>query len=171
MKVFLVAAGEYSDFRIIGAFSSRKKAEKIIDDYRKIEGHKDWGSRINSFIDEFEVDELNFDKGVKWSLEINLKNGKIIDCSISESIDDETIRENYQYQENLRIECFAKSKKQAIKIAKERRKNWIKREPKPKSEADNLYKTLKDDPEAVIKWAESEIAEYQKLIELIKNKT
>jgi len=41
----------------------------------------------------------------------------------------------------------------------------------PKSEADNLYKTLKDDPEAVIKWAESEIAEYQKLIELIKNKT
>lgn len=39
---------------------------------------------------------------------------------------------------------------------------------KPKSQADNFYKALKDNPEEIIKWCEEEIEEYKKLIKLIK---
>ena len=33
---------------------------------------------------------------------------------------------------------------------------------------EDFYNTLKDDPEAIIKWAEREILEYKGLIELVK---
>ena len=39
---------------------------------------------------------------------------------------------------------------------------------KQKSQADNFYKALKNNPQEVIAWCESEIREYQKLIKLIK---
>jgi hypothetical protein len=34
--------------------------------------------------------------------------------------------------------------------------------------AENFFNALKDDPEAIIKWCEEEIEEYQKLIKMIK---
>jgi len=37
------------------------------------------------------------------------------------------------------------------------------------SKADNMYESLKDDPQAIIEWCESEIKEYKKLIKLLKN--
>lgn len=40
---------------------------------------------------------------------------------------------------------------------------------KKKSQANNLFNALKDNPKAVIEWAESEIREYKKLIKLIKS--
>ena len=36
------------------------------------------------------------------------------------------------------------------------------------SEKDNFYNVLKDNPRAIIRWAKSEIKEYQKLIKLIE---
>jgi len=38
------------------------------------------------------------------------------------------------------------------------------------SKADNFYKELVNNPKGIIKWAEAEIKEYQKLIKLIKKK-
>jgi hypothetical protein len=38
------------------------------------------------------------------------------------------------------------------------------------SKANNFFKSLKDNPEEIIKWAEDEIKEYKKLIKLIKSK-
>lgn len=37
-----------------------------------------------------------------------------------------------------------------------------------KTEADNFFEALKDNPQEVIEWAEAEIKEYKKLIKLIK---
>lgn len=37
-----------------------------------------------------------------------------------------------------------------------------------KKAAKNFYDTLKDNPEAIIAWAESEIRAYQELIKLVK---
>lgn len=39
---------------------------------------------------------------------------------------------------------------------------------KQKSEADNFLDALKNNPEKVIEWCESEIKEYKKLIKLIR---
>ena len=36
------------------------------------------------------------------------------------------------------------------------------------SKAKEFYDTLRDDPKAIIEWAEAEIAEYKKLISIIK---
>ncbi len=36
------------------------------------------------------------------------------------------------------------------------------------TKADSLFEALKDNPGEIIKWAESEIKEYEKLIKLIK---
>lgn len=42
--------------------------------------------------------------------------------------------------------------------------------PKEPSKADAFFESLKDNPEEIIEWAESEIREYRKLIKLIKSK-
>jgi hypothetical protein len=39
---------------------------------------------------------------------------------------------------------------------------------KTESEANNMFNALKDNPQAIIEWAESEIKEYKKLLKLIK---
>lgn len=36
------------------------------------------------------------------------------------------------------------------------------------TEADNFFEALKNDPQAILDWCDSEIAEYQKLKELIE---
>ena len=39
-----------------------------------------------------------------------------------------------------------------------------------KQSAENFYNSLKDDPEAIIKWCEEEIEAYKELIKLIQSK-
>ena len=39
---------------------------------------------------------------------------------------------------------------------------------KKTSEADNFYNALKDDPEEILKWCESEIEAYKELVKLIE---
>jgi len=39
-----------------------------------------------------------------------------------------------------------------------------------KTKAQNFADTIKDNPQEMIKWCRSEIKEYEKLIEILKNK-
>ena len=42
---------------------------------------------------------------------------------------------------------------------------------KPKSSVQEFADSIKDNPNAIIKWARREIAEYQKLIKILENNT
>ena len=56
MKVYIVTAGDYSDYSVIGAFSSREEARKYIDKFSKV------NRQINKYdedILELDVDALN----------------------------------------------------------------------------------------------------------------
>ena len=46
----------------------------------------------------------------------------------------------------------------------------IKKSMKEKSSVEAFADTIKDNPQAIIEWAESEIREYKKLIAILKNR-
>lgn len=66
MKVYLATTGEYSDYRIRAAFSTKEKAQEFLD------AQTDYSPRV----EEFEVDEWTRDMG-RWTFDFRLVDGMI----------------------------------------------------------------------------------------------
>lgn len=64
--------GEYDEIKLIGVYSSRVKAEAIVEKYKNLPGFRDY---LDGFhINEHEIDKDNWTEGfIKW-VEANEKN-------------------------------------------------------------------------------------------------
>ena len=119
-SVYLVTAGEYSDYHIIGAFSTEELAEKWIERYDESAG-----------IEEYEVDELQptlRPEYAPYHVEILMETADVVKVEKKEDsyagTDVETsswlIGKHNQFK-RLTVECWAKSEEHAAKIAMEQR--------------------------------------------------
>lgn len=118
MKIYVLSTGEYSDCRVMGVFSTREKAEV-------------YGRQFNSEdIGEFELDVLTpHPEGYQsWELWINVETGEIL----KPHVNDDQPNERYAFMltyNNIEaiIHCWARDEAHAIKIAGERRAEYLAR--------------------------------------------
>lgn len=115
-KVYVVTAGEYSDYRIEGVFSSREKAEEYIN--------HSTDQDLNG-IDEWVLDEKKPDKGEKI-FEVTSSFDKI-DFHISgrehNPVEYKDLMQYYitwNRSHNIRFYIYTDTRERAIKIASER---------------------------------------------------
>lgn len=115
-KVFIVTAGEYSDYGISQVFSTRKKAEQYIDT-------KDDNYRI----EEFELDEpFEVEKKI-FAVTLRIEDKKVVRISIRDYNNVEDcieFNEGSSYdsgrQPNITFFIKSDSKERAVKVASER---------------------------------------------------
>ncbi len=123
-KIFIIEQGSYSDYRVVGIFSTREKAEVVLN-YMK--------SHEKSYSDEAEIDEREIDPSidainqglVHYVVTMNLETGDVIHI---ESISDPIIEQEDCVWDRLPSlvaryhgHCWAEDEKHAIKIINERR--------------------------------------------------
>lgn len=114
MKVYLVTSGEYSDFRVIGVFSTPEKAEIA---KRELDGDD---------VDERELDDMfGWQEGLRYFLVGMDKDGCGADAEASEVYADRAKLSIYAPYGTLRERCaarlWARDEEHAIKIVNERR--------------------------------------------------
>jgi len=118
-KIYLVTTGEYSDYQVKAAFSSKEKAQALIDDYL--------GEKAND-LEEYELDEVTVKPGLHV-FAVNLKrNGDLIYCMICSH----TVRNCgpdsiivFEGKRNFMVYIRAETRAKAIKIAGEYRTKLI----------------------------------------------
>jgi hypothetical protein len=117
MKLYLVSNGEYSDYHFCGIYTTKELAKEAIKYYGSIRD-----------IEEIETDVFpEHPKGYyRFDIEMT-ENGDVIiskyaDCS---NIDVDQSIYFYVLADNLRLKCWAKDEKHAIKITNEIRAQLI----------------------------------------------
>lgn len=112
-KVYILTDGDYSDYHVVGVFSTRELAEDYVNSSERYEMDR---------IDEWEMDELQPDKDRKLFLISSDFNN--IDCRIVEKDYYETVKVAdivcYRGKGTIRLCVSAVTREQAIKVAAER---------------------------------------------------
>ncbi len=126
-KVYLVSTGDYSDYRVVGVFSSNKAAVAFMEvgnprprDFNEIETYQ-----LDTEIDKIKAGLLPWD--VRMALNGDHAAALLTDANHEES--------DYSYNDNshpipgvfYRCFCWAKDEKHAIKITNEKRIIWLER--------------------------------------------
>lgn len=109
-KIYLVTEGEYSDYHIIGAFSTKEKAQSFI---------KLFGDRYGMYLEDYEIDkyEKQIADGLKYYI-VHMKfNGDVEYISVESNLESS----DKIWSDNIQVCVWAKDEKHAIKIANERR--------------------------------------------------
>lgn len=121
-SIWLVTAGEYSDYRVVAAFSSEEGADQYVahrKEYQervKKQGGVIWGP--GEEVEEFDLDPQDrsvLDDGRIWWGVWFLPTGDVRKCEALDS----SYFDKDEYADYMQVE--AKTKEQAIKIAAERR--------------------------------------------------
>jgi hypothetical protein len=60
--LLVLGRGFFDETKLIGIFSSKEKAEKAIEEYKKISGFKNYPE--NFYIDQYELDKRHWEEGV-----------------------------------------------------------------------------------------------------------
>lgn len=116
-KIFIVTSGEYSDYHIDAAFSTREKTEEYVDIYGP-----------DYMIKEYEVDVPVCDKDGIWEVRFDMQSGAIdsINRLIFETKEDELLIDSVQYgtytsgREYIELVLKSDSMSRVKKIASER---------------------------------------------------
>ncbi len=130
MSTFIVSEGEYSDYHIIGVFSTRENAEKYIKTYNRgyIEEYQ-FDKKIENIPDDHQLFKVHIHE-----------NGSIIDVSLNNKYDDEeykildwhtfinydTLHHEQDKFKSAYLTILAKNDKHAKEIATEIYKNDLK---------------------------------------------
>jgi len=116
--IYVVTAGDYSDYGICGVYSTKAKAKRARELFTD-----QWG---RARIEEYELDK---DHGIPdgmlpWTVRM-LKDGEVMECDRA-SVDD-TMRHWVPYgdDETVCFDMLAKDQTHAVKIANERRAGLI----------------------------------------------
>ena len=114
-KTYLVTDGSYSDYGIVGSFSSKEKAESYVEKF---------GGRVETFDVDSELSELKRDV-FNYRVEMN-KKGDVVKTKCSTGERESTlvgISHSYFSSEHgnltMNVYCSAKDEDHAIKIAGE----------------------------------------------------
>lgn len=131
--VFVIEQGEYSDYRVVGVFSTKKKAQTVYDAL-KAAGNSDLHDKISEWtLDPF---VLELQKGYSPFVVIMLKDGTVERCDRREFSSycsnsflwKRTEAPAYKGKgipDALNATVFARNEKHAIKIANEHRTKMI----------------------------------------------
>ena len=115
-KVFMITQGSYSDYRAVGIFSTKEKAQRVLDALNIYDKNED--------IEEYELDELDtlankFERGYKiYWIEMNY-DGEVVKLHQTEDI--AIWINNNKNTGKLWGQILAKNDKQAIKIMNDKR--------------------------------------------------
>jgi len=128
-KIYVVTAGDYSDYRIIGVFTTEELAEELISKYKNDDSYGN-GMRIEEW--PLDLDGFNI-KGMKRYRVHMLHNGNVQEVKEKDwdtqdlhlparitpnySLD----HESNKYVKTVSIMCWARDEEHAIKIANEQR--------------------------------------------------
>lgn len=113
-KIYVVTAGEYSDYRIQAVFSEKEIAEKYVKLFKK-----DSDFRVEEH--DLNPDKEGISNGYNPFYVIMTREGECVSVNkdLSCYFDHGSI--NVGWDGNLEVSLFAKDKKHAIKIANEKR--------------------------------------------------
>jgi hypothetical protein len=127
--VWQVDAGDYSDYRVLGLFSTKAKAEAFREVYQDMSGATDWRRDCHPFecsVSEVTLDEL--DNGLRpWEVELK-RDGSVENCDreghiwgLGSTSEWQSCRSgNYlEWHALLQVKCWASSRDHAIKVANE----------------------------------------------------
>lgn len=136
MKVYVVTTGNYSDYGIEGIFSTEEKANEFME---ALEDERDWNAIAEWDMDDAAGTKIK-DGHSPWRVLI-LRDGTVEEAKIGNELDRYGIREssevwkrsklplwtreNPDIQDCLNVKCLAKSAEHAIKIASEKRAQFI----------------------------------------------
>lgn len=125
-KLFAVSKGSYSDYRVVGIFTTRKKAQKFIDAFdEKDKDGFSWSeyNDIEEYVLDFTVSEI--ERGlrvyeVRFDVDGNVQQAE---ASFS-TYEIETLPSVKRCEFNGWVDCrvWAKDKKHAVKIASDMRR-------------------------------------------------
>lgn len=130
MKVYVVTAGEYSDYHIIGVATTKEMAEVIVNRYNNQYGFENWdcdGASISEFdTDKYEPLRTNRLWIVHKSFNVSSKEWEVSVCESSSY--EETIGKVYVNEGRivdgkprmLHVYLYAVNEESAIKIASEK---------------------------------------------------
>lgn len=116
-KIYVVTAGDYSDYRIVAMFSTKKLAQSFIDSFAASTVY----DRFND-VEEYELNPFKSDlsAGRKPYIVRMCKDGQVKQVKLVEASDFHQ-SDRYSYGNEINISCFANDETHAIKIANERR--------------------------------------------------
>jgi hypothetical protein len=121
-KVYIVTAGQYSDYGICEVFSKKELAEEYIKRNERV-GYFD--EYDNAQVEEYPIDNNlpNYPKGLfHYEVSIGLRSGKIRYFNVTRSYDDKKLKYEvldfpHEDEEILNVYCWSKNKEHAKKIA------------------------------------------------------
>lgn len=129
-QVYVVSCGQYSDWTILGIFSSRELAEQFRDEGKA--SAKSSRSEPNDEIGEFSLDQGGWQPGVRpWFVKFGMLDGQVKEAEVGDFGDFAYPESPYRIQgprdtqDLLCIYVPAKDRTQAIKAANERRLAWL----------------------------------------------
>jgi hypothetical protein len=121
MKVYLVSTGEYSDYTILGLFSTREKADAFITELAK-----------GRFQQPNDVEEYDLDArvgqayGPTWLARITLDTGEVrASKCIFDSVRHPEVCTVEPHDNELLTAVSPISKEHATKVAVEKRQEWL----------------------------------------------
>lgn len=113
-KVYLISRGEYSDYRVVGAFSTLEKAQQFIKEANEAENSTTY--KINDEIEELNVDSLTIPKDLH-PFTVYFKKDTI--CGIEPDYVEDMKTSLEQWGIGKKLSCWAKDEQHAAKIANE----------------------------------------------------
>jgi len=118
-KIYIVTEGDYSDYRIVGVFSSKERADAVLASY----------SNNSGVVEEYDLDSIKVcDKVNKYWFYFDL-NGKLEDESIAQSsLSDicEGMKNNvFRSIKGVGVEVFESDRDKAFKIACDLRAEYL----------------------------------------------
>lgn len=133
MTVFIVTRGEYSDYTILGVFSSEEKAKKFA-----VEVKKDWSSDVE--IEPWELDErVNETLQTVFQVKLSKNGTELLNNNFETLGTQESLQFSGVEERKNDIVIFVgksiKSRDHAHKLAVEARQKWL---------AKNTLSSLKD---------------------------
>ena len=123
--VYIITQGEYSDYHILGVFSTEEKAQEMVN----------WCGN-DCIIEEYTIDEcIPIPDETRWPyhIELQLSSGNILSIINensrpfpNETINmSSTINDIWIKNDHLIITCWAETEDQAKKIATEKRQEYL----------------------------------------------
>lgn len=114
--IYVLTTGEYSDYKIVGLFTTKELAEAFMEKFN-----------IDGTVEEYELDVLDqYTKMEELAFKVLMKkDGTVEHVNITDDVNDaiNTFVGNNKFR--LWCTCFAKDKEHAIKITNEKRLQLI----------------------------------------------
>lgn len=121
MKIWVVEKGSYSDYRVVGVYTSEENAKKVCDFLNASDPYDE--ATFAEWPLDPAVTELN--QGLKQYLVHIKKDGEVSHCEPWDAVSSYLSGSVSRWKEVMIAIVWATDEKHAVKIANEKRAEWI----------------------------------------------